>query len=127
MVTRSSADPSPFAAFASSLAISAPSCLQGVHCPHDSTARKRETPAATLTTSVPSRDHDVSRRAETAADALHPLVAQFGVELICGQHGTGHADQHRADLDAAHYAAGGCIDGDAQRGAHRYFDDAGMS
>ena len=46
--------PSPFAAFARSLAISAPSCLQGVHCPHDSIARKRETPAATLTTSVPS-------------------------------------------------------------------------
>ena len=31
-----------------------PSCLHGVHCPHDSTARKRDTPAATAVRSAVS-------------------------------------------------------------------------
>ena len=59
-----------------------PSCLHGVHCPHDSTARKRDTPAATATRSSRSSKHDEAGRAEPAADRGHALVAERRVERV---------------------------------------------
>ena len=51
---RSNGPASPRVVAANSSAMRSPSSLHGVHCPHDSTARNRATPAATATRSSES-------------------------------------------------------------------------
>ena len=61
---------------------SRPSCLHGVHCPHDSTARKRATPAATASEVGVAVDDDEPGGAEAAAGGREVLVGERDVEVV---------------------------------------------
>ena len=76
--------------------ISRLSCLHGVHWPHDSTTRDRDTLAATAVMWVASSS-TMNAAAPTRADLLHPLPARRRVELVGGDDRGSGALQHRPD------------------------------
>ena len=106
--------------------MSRPSCLHGVHCPHDSTARNRETLAPTGGDVGRVVEHDERGRTEARADRLHPLPARGRVELVGRDDRGRRALEHRADraCRAAAPPPSG-LDDLAQRRAHRELADAG--
>ena len=91
---------------ASSSAMRRPSSLHGVHCPHDSTARKRDTPAVDRDEIVGVVEHDEPGRTRDRCRSRPAPRSSAGVSSASPvMNALGHTGQDRADAcgrDARH-------------------------
>ena len=103
--------------------MTSPSCLHGVHCPHDSIARNRDTPAASAITSASLSMTWKLGGAERRARLGHRLVAEGDVEMVGGEHRGRHTAEHSHDGATGCNAAADVLDHIAQSAPHRDLAD----
>ena len=103
--------------------MASPSSLQGVHCPHDSTTRNRETPWATATRSAsPSITMKPAEPRPPPASA-RPSQVSGASRAVAGRSGLAVPD--RPATTSLRDAAAEALEDLAQRGAELELADAG--